>query len=159
MAFKQIKAKPLKGEAMLNEFKKLVTQQAKFSDNEFKKTYRTFKHKPSFRQEVKTSVKEFTGSALTTGDGSTENPYPFITKGTAVRYAVMTPDFKAKTTVRTIGSGSGRGGLAYIDKRKPLPGIKAREFEQEIAKQEQPKFKKRGEAAMKEAVKKSGHKL
>lgn len=58
--------------------------------------------------------------------------YKFVSGGTKVRYATMTPDFIAKTSPRVIGSGAGRGGVMFISKKHPRPGIKAREFELEI---------------------------
>jgi len=57
--------------------------------------------------------------------------YRFIARGTRVRYAVMTGDFAAKTRVGHIGSNIGKGGLAFVGKI-PLPGIKARKFEEVI---------------------------
>jgi len=71
----------------------------------------------------------------------TENRiYRFVSGGTRVRYATMTPDFKAKTVVRVIASYPGRGGRAFINKRKPRPGIKARKFSEEIIKKWQPRL-------------------
>jgi hypothetical protein len=64
--------------------------------------------------------------------------YKFVSGGTRVRYATMTPDFGAKTAVGKIASFKGRGGMAYISKRHPRPGIKAREFAETI----QEKWKK-----------------
>jgi hypothetical protein len=65
----------------------------------------------------------------------TENKiYRFVSGGTRIRYATMTVGFKPKTFVRQIFSGPGRGGLAYVNTRKPRPGIKAREFPEVIVK-------------------------
>lgn len=63
---------------------------------------------------------------------TTDLIYKFVSGGTRVRYAHMSKDFIAKTQVRWIGSRAGRGGLAWISKRHPLPGIKAREFPKEV---------------------------
>lgn len=59
--------------------------------------------------------------------------YRFVSRGTRVRYAVMTPGFRPKTRVGYLGSNKGAGGLAFVGK-VPLPGIQAREFEQVIEK-------------------------
>lgn len=59
--------------------------------------------------------------------------YRFISRGTRIRYAVMTPDFAPKTRTGYIGSNKGKGGLAFVGK-VPLPGIEAREFEEVIGK-------------------------
>ena len=50
----------------------------------------------------------------------------WLSFGTSVRYAQMTPDFKAKTAVGRCASGGGAGGFSHVDKRNPRPGIKAR---------------------------------
>lgn len=157
--FTPIKPGPLNVDKMLNALRNMVKKQAGFSNTQFGLTYKTWEHEPKFIEEFKETIKEMVGSALTSGEGSKENPYPFITKGTSVRFATMTPDFSPKSTKRTIGSGGGRGGVAYIDTRRPRPGIEAREFEEEIKKREQPKFEKRGQAAMDKAAAQSGHKI
>jgi len=130
-----------------------------FADKQFAKTYKTWKHKPDFKTVIEEKRSAIIGSTTTTGEGSRDNPYPFITKGTKVRYATMTPDFIAKTKPRIIGSGRGRGGLAFVDTRRPKPGIKAREFEEEVFKKTEPVFIKATNKAMRIFVKKSGHQL
>ncbi len=159
MPFKPIVAKNLKPETMLKSLRKVDKAEAKFADIQFGLTYKTWEHKPTFKQDFKENSKQMVASTLTSGTGSKDNPYPFITKGTSVRFALMTDDFSPKSKVRVIGSGRGKGGVVYVDKRRPLPGIKGREFEPEIAKREQPKFEKRGQVALDEAAKKSGHSI
>lgn len=81
----------------------------------------------------------------------------FLEKGTRVRYATMSPDFQAKTRVRWIGSGPGAGGLMYISKLRPRPGIKARHWTSEIKKVVEPFLKRAATAALGRAASKSGH--
>lgn len=159
MAFEPIVAEPIKEETFLKAMSILAKQQAKFSDTQFGLTYKIWEHKPNFLQSVEEKRNQIIGSTLTSGDGSKDNPYPFVTRGTSVRFATMTPDFSPKSTPRVIGSKGGRGGVAYIDKRRPRPGIQAREFEPEIAEREQPKFIRRGQAALDRAAKRSGHSI
>lgn len=59
--------------------------------------------------------------------------YRFVSRGTRVRYAVMTPGFRPKTRVGYLGSNKGVGGMAFVGK-VPLPGIQAREFEETVRK-------------------------
>ena len=66
--------------------------------------------------------------------------YKFVSGGTKVRYATMTPDFIAKTRPGWIGSGAGRGGRAFVNKKKPMPGIKARHFPKAIIKKWKPRL-------------------
>ncbi len=65
---------------------------------------------------------------------STGDPvYGWLNNGTAVRYATMTNPFSAKTEVGVIGSRAGVGGLAFVSRHHPRPGIIAREFDKAIA--------------------------
>ena len=57
----------------------------------------------------------------------------FLNGGTSVRYATMTPDFVPKTSPNVLRSGPGAGGLAFVSKNVPNPGIEAREFDQSVA--------------------------
>jgi hypothetical protein len=59
--------------------------------------------------------------------------YGFVNDGTTVRYALMSPDFKAKTTPGFIGSKAGAGDLIIVNRNHPRPGIKARKFDEAIA--------------------------
>lgn len=91
---------------------------------DFDSTTRTWNDKPTFtitKAPLRRSV--FTRSDI----------YRYISRGTRVRYAVMTADFAAKTRTGYIGSNVGKGGMAFLGK-KPLPGIKARQFEETIGK-------------------------
>lgn len=64
---------------------------------------------------------------------STDNDiYRYLDEGTRVRYVFMTPGFRPKSRAGFIGSGMGRGGFGGFS-RKPLPGIKPREFAKTIA--------------------------
>jgi hypothetical protein len=159
VVFKAIIPKNIDQKAALDVFREVIREEIQAADIEFAKTYATWRHKPDFEQEFKESANRLEGSIMTSGDGSGDNPYPFVTKGTAVRYATMTPGFEAKTTKRVIGSGGGQGGVMYIDKRRPRKGIEAREFEDEIERQEQPKFENRARKALSTLIKRSGHEI
>jgi hypothetical protein len=90
---------------------------------DFDVTTRTWKRRPVFLvRKSKGERTIYTNSDI----------YKFVSGGTRVRYATMTPGFVAKTRVRYIGSRMGRGGVLFISKRHPRPGIKAREFPEAI---------------------------
>jgi hypothetical protein len=143
----------------LKEFTDAMERVIDRADKEFAKTYATWKNKPEFEKSIEADNNKVIGSTLTSGEGSRENPYPFVTKGTRVRYAIMTPDFAAKTQPRVIGSGGGRGGLLFVNKNKPMPGIEAREFEEEIEKVIKPVVEKEAQIAMDNIAKKSGYSI
>lgn len=157
MTFEEIRPNPIDIDDMLETIRRGVQRQAKFSNTQFGLTYKTWQHKPKFEECFDENNREMAGSALTSGRGSKNNPYPFVTKGTSVRYATMSGNFQPKSQPRVIGSSRGRGKVLVVDKRRPRPGIKAREFEQEIAKREQPRFKDRMERALGNAADDSGH--
>lgn len=100
-----------------------VAQKAK---QDFEQTVETWEEKPDFVIEG----DNLEGRSVYT----TDRIYGFVNNGTNVRYATMTPDFRAKTTPKVIGSRSGSGGVHYINKRVPRPGIEARRFDEIIAK-------------------------
>lgn len=100
---------------------------------DFLVTTQTWKDKPAF------TIEKNPGERIV----ATNNKiYKFVSGGTRVRYATMTPDFVAKTTPDTIGSGPGRGGKAFVNRNKPKPGIKARNFPAAIKKKWGPRMTK-----------------
>lgn len=52
----------------------------------------------------------------------------WLNSGTSIRYATMTRGFKAKTRTGRVTAGIGAGGLAFVDRKVPRPGIKARRW-------------------------------
>jgi hypothetical protein len=111
-----------------------------------------FKSAISLKQPGPTLVVEPSG-----GSPEGVKKWNWLNKGTKVRYAVMSPDFRPKTRTRFIGSGAGRGKMLFVSKKHPMPGIKAREWTEEITRIWMPKFKRRMEQAMQDAARKSGH--
>lgn len=70
-----------------------------------------------------------------------DDKFKWVDKGTRVRYATMTPDFQPKTRRGYIGSFSGKGGLAYVNKNIPRPGIQARNFSLDIRDRHRDEFR------------------
>ncbi len=60
--------------------------------------------------------------------------FKFLDKGTRVRRAIMSPDFVPKTTVGSLQSKRGRGGVVFISKKVNRPGIKARKFSERVTR-------------------------
>lgn len=163
--FTPIVAKSLNINEIIDELRAVTKREAKFADTQFGLTYKTFKHKPTFRQRFKETKNKVEASTLTSDEGSSDNPYPFM-KGTRphiirpvrAKALVFRAGYTAKTTPRVIGSKSGgsSGPVVYAQEVRH-PGTKDREFEQEIAKREQPKFKRRGQKAIDDAARRSKH--
>lgn len=101
---------------------------------DFGVTTRTWKKRPEF--EIK-KPKKFERTISTTN-----KIYYFISGGTRVRYATMVPGFRSKTVVRRITPRKGKGGVLFISRRIPRPGIEAREFPETIIKKEEKYYKR-----------------
>ena len=117
----------------------------------FEATTRTWNTKPTWQYEHKKSPRELSSRVYTSS-----KIYFFVSGGTRVRYARMTPNFQAKTIANFIGSRAGRGGFLAMS-RVPLPGIKARKFDEAIAKRWQPKMQAKLNPFLIRAAKASGH--
>ena len=98
---------------------------AKELTKDFEKTVSTWKDKPRFVTEKKENVRIVSAK---------HKVYFFVSEGTRIRYATMTPNFKAKTAPGRFQAGAGAGGVAYISKKRPRPGIKARKFDEQVLK-------------------------
>ena len=157
ISFKAIIPKPFKSQAFDRELLEAMQETVDEADKEFAKTYKDFNHKPKFEKDVRDTGSEIIGSVLTSGDPSKENPYPWVQRGTKVRRARMTPDFVSKTQPGVISSRSGRGGVMFVSKKLNLPGIEARNSEEEILKIIKPRLLKKAQRALDKATKASGH--
>lgn len=52
--------------------------------------------------------------------------YLWLDNGTDIRYATMSNNFVSKTVVGSLSSRPGRGGVRYVNRKHPRPGITAR---------------------------------
>ena len=169
LVFKEIKAKRLKVDAfrlhLLNEMRKVGTE----IKADFEKTTATWEHKPKFTVDV-----SLTRPGPQVMVGTDDEIYGYVSGGTKphdIFAGIFTGKsrkralaFPASSTPKTrpgqIGSWPGsRGGDTVVRPYVRHPGTKPRKFEEAIAKKWKPKFKRRMEAAMKQAVQKSGHAL
>lgn len=85
-----------------------------------------------------------------------------IDRGTSVRWAVMSQNFRPKTRVRSLTSRRGAGRTLIRGRRamtarniSPRPGIKARLFSDTIAKREKSPFAKRVQDEINSAAKRT----
>lgn len=122
----------------------LVTQQ-------FERTTRTWRNKPRFTSKI-----EETGTSIIADTGTESEIYGYVSNGTSIRYAVMTPDFVSKTVPHVVSSRAGAGGLSHFNFRQPRPGIEARRFDDAIVRQQTRTIQRILQEEIDRAVKESG---
>lgn len=142
---------------------------AKAMGKDFEKVIRTWKgDKPRIQTEAQVvysntppyAIKHdgFSASAWPRNDNSKGYwKWVWLDKGTKVRYAHMTKGFIPKTRGGQLRSWVGKGGLAYINKKRPLPGIKARKFTLALRKKWEAPFKAHIKKAVEKGALASGH--
>lgn len=168
---KEIKPTKLREDALrlelLNEMRAVGRDIAK----DFAKTVETWEgEKPKFEMLISLVQPGPTVVVEPTGSEEAVKKYAYVTKGTkkhrikakkgkSLAFAWAGPgSYKAKTKPRVIGSTPGGAtGEAVFPKAVMHPGTEAREFDEEIQKIWQPRFKDRMEGAMRKAAKASGH--
>lgn len=90
---------------------------------DFQVTTATWNHKVVFNVMKKKGIRHiFTEDKI----------YFFLNFGTSVRYATMSLNFRPKSRPGAIRSNKGRGGVLFISKARPRPGIKARKWDEAI---------------------------
>lgn len=140
---------------LTKQIDRVLNEEARILTNEFKKTTKTWSRPPKF-QKKKIFVFNGRGIRIFTKD----KKMLWVNKGTKKRWAVMSPDFTPKTRTRVIGSRSG-SGRAILKGRRIMtargmgakPGIKARNFDKEIARRRKPKFTRNVKTAIKRGTK------
>jgi hypothetical protein len=85
--------------------------------------------KPAFIDIVSSRTDKIRLDIQMTGPELGRKKWIWLSFGTRVRWAPMTPDFEAKTKAGSFFSGKGRGGLDPSGEWFPRPGIKAREWD------------------------------
>lgn len=165
----QIKAirprKRIDAEAWAKDIEAAMQREGDIVKRMYEKTTRTWSDpKPEFKTKV---VREARGPRGGRGgaysvctwtddqkfiwvDHGTKGPYPIRAKNKP--YLIFKVGGKPKTRPRIIGSGAGKPGTTLIiTKEVTHPGIKAREFSDEIRKRRRPKFFKNMKLAMEKA--------
>ena len=125
-------------------------------------TVRTWEGKPTFKGRFFATANEI--GVDITPQGPNAPKWIWVTLGTRSRFVRprrakalrFRAGYRAKTRVRVIGSRSGGpfGGVVFSQGHR-ISGIKAREFEIEIAKRLRRRFERRVERALRRAVRRS----
>ncbi|RLC88773.1 MAG: hypothetical protein DRJ03_01610 [Chloroflexi bacterium] len=139
---KPIEPKEFKIPGIKGKLEKMLRHEAWIQRRMMQKVTRTWKGtKPRFKREIKVDRGNLRLTTLPYGNPKAVNKFRWLNEGTRVRHAVMSKDFRPKTRHRTIGSRRGRGGMVFVSRKIRQPGIKAREWTDEIRKRRTPKFR------------------
>jgi hypothetical protein len=134
---------------------------AKDVDADFAKTYATWKRKPEFTTEVE--MRDRGGKFTVSTDNEIyrymdEGTKPHIIRPKKAQKLFFRTGYRAKTTPRVIGSGSGgANGPDVFANVVHHPGTKAREFAETLKEKYQRTFGKSMQRSLNQAAKKSGH--
>ena len=171
LVVKEIKPAKLKEDALRLKLLNAIRKQGTQIKAEFDKTTATWEHDVKFKTEVSLALDGpaafvFTDDEIYGYVNNGTKPHPIfagIYTGKSNKKALSFQwggkgSYRAKTRPRVIGSTAGgptgpRVARPYVDH----PGTKGRHFDEVIEKDQQPKFKRRMEQAMREAARASGH--
>lgn len=124
-------------------FRRALEQEAQIMENMYMLVGKGFTDQPTFEKEIKVGVRGSFSATVKTDSV----PFIYIDQGTHERWAVMSDDFRPRTTKRTLGI-KGQQGKAVIRGKSAMlsrgisvrPGIEPREYSDEIAKRREKKF-------------------
>ena len=146
--------KPFQSSIFRDEMKHAAETIRKDALADFKKTTGNWKHQPKFSSRV---IVGSVADGIQIQVGTDDKIWHYLDDGTKVRYAVMSPDWKSKTEPDVVGSFPGRGKRVFINKKRPRPGIKARNFTKHISKTTMQELQRETKNALARFARRSGH--
>jgi len=161
--FKGIKSPKLQTDAIRLELLNALRKEGRIQVKELDKTTKTWNgEKPKFESLIGLDRKE--GASVLTGPTGSDkaiNKFLWLDKGTKIRWAVMSGNWKSKTKPGNFRAGAGRGyvviaGRGAMSKRniRARPGIKPRGWTEKLQKQRKRPFQKSMVKAMQRGAKK-----
>lgn len=108
---------------------KLVNEELVIQKRMFERTTATWRHQPQFIIDRASSTGDDVIGSVWTDD----EIYFWLDRGTSVRYATMSPEFKPKTKPGRLRSDVGAfPDPLFVNRDVPRPGIEARRFSDKI---------------------------
>lgn len=142
------KAQLLDERAFRQEVARHNQKMARRMKRSFARTTRTWARRVTFHQVTEVgpepAVMVYTTDAV----------YGYVSGGTSVRRALMSPDYDPKTKPGALDSTPGAGRVVFVSRDLALPGIEAREFPQLVEKRHRRAYRQGVEQAIRRAVKK-----
>lgn len=127
-------------------------------------TVKTWRNKPDFTMKQRvapTESREVSVTVSPSGNQDAVDHFRWVNKGTQVRWALMSRDFRPKTSPDSLKAGPGKPPADPLLRGRsqmfaPRPGIQARNFTVKIKKERQPKFSAAVRAAIQKGLAKRG---
>jgi len=132
--------------AFRRDLQRINKNRAAKMKRDFQRTTKTWEHEVTFHQLF--DFDEEATAAIYTED----EQYGYVSGGTRVRRALMSPDFEAKTRPGALDSFPGRGGAIFVSSKLNLPGIEARRFPEAVEKKHKRPHQRDVERAIARAV-------
>lgn len=163
VAMKAIKPKRLKVDAIRREIEIELMEEGRTHRDELDKTTKTWKgEKPKFDSLLDHEGGDLIVVTGPTGSDRAVNKWLWLNNGTKIRWALMSRDWRSKTTPRQFKSGRGAGRVVVAGRRymqahgiPPRPGIEAREWTVLLSKRRKQPFTRRMIQAMKRGAMKA----
>lgn len=164
IAIKGIKSKRLKVDAIRKEILNALRAEGVDQRKALKETVATWQgDKPKFETLIGLERGDGSATVITGPAGNTKGAqkWVFLDKGTKIRWALMSPNWKSKTAPGRFKSTRGAGRPVIVGKRamqrrniKPRPGIKARNWSETLTRRRRRPFQRRIVKAIQRGAKK-----
>ena len=148
MAFviKSLKPAKLRIDAIRLELLNELRREGRIQVKEYKKTVKTWKRKPTFGCLISLTRQDMSVVSAPKSGGKI---WEYLDKGTRIRWAVMSGDWKSQTRPGKWSSSRGKGraviwGRRAMQKRniRARPGIKARGWTEDLSKRRRRPFQR-----------------
>lgn len=128
------------------DLRRINQKTARAMKRSFARTTRTWEHAVDFHQLTE-SQPEPTVLVYTT-----DRVYGYVSGGTRVRRALMSPDFSPKTRPGVLDSRPGSGGVVFVSRKLNRPGIQARRFPELVEVRHKKPYQREVEQALTRAL-------
>lgn len=122
------------------QMERVMLDEARIVQNMYNGITTTWNERPNFSITV-----DFSGDQWLVQVYTEDRIFEYLDNGTSIRYATMEPGFRPKTRPNSLRSGQGVGGVAYVSRRFPRPGIEARNWSAEITRRRDGPFQSKFE--------------
>lgn len=133
--FKPIVPKPFRADRITAAVLQALVEEVQDIGADFDEATKTWKHDPAFKREIVTTAGNLRGMVF-----SYDDILRYVSRGTRIRYATMSRDWRSKTRPRSLKTGAGRGRMLFVSRKRPRPGIEARDWEPLISARVQKRF-------------------